>query len=232
MRSVQVSCIAAMIAAAITVAGCRNGKTAAGGPLRQLGESELAGTGETLFVLTGGKLDRTVEVPLWIELDTSDDELKCRIHTEHVFFELPDGLVYVGQYNSWCGKSDACRILDPATRRFSRPTGGCISPSGVHMRIEALGGKEAWLAVYTDAEGVAWVDYVTYSPLKGPTEHLHVDLAHDGRVKTRVTENGLELSANFDLLDPPEGLIVAGDGTAKHDFTWSQATGLVHSPKP
>lgn len=224
MRGIRALALPACVLLAATPA-CRGGSKDTAGPLRQLGDTESAGTGQTLFVLTGGPLERPIDIPLWLELDETDDELKCRLHTEFVFFELPPDLVYIGQYNSWCGGPSQCRILDARTRKLSSPPGGCISPSGVHMRIEALG--DSWLAVYSDSEGVGWVDFVTYSTQKGPTEHLHIETAHDGQVKATVTPTGLDLTSNFDLIDPLEGLIVAGEEPGEHHFTWTPGKGLV-----
>ena len=224
MRGILALALPACVLLAATP-GCRDGCRASGGPLRQLGDTESAATGETLFTLTGGALVRPIDIPLWLELDETDDDGKCPLHTEHVFFELPGGSVYIGQYNSWCGGPSQCRILDPSTRKLSKPPGGCISPSGVHMYIEALG--DSWLAVHSDAEGVGWIDYMTYSPIQGPTTHLHIETAHDGQVEARVTPSGLELTSNFDLIDPLQGLVVAGEDPVEHHFTWTKSTGLV-----
>jgi len=209
-------------------------------PLRQTGETRLARTGETLFVLEGGGLDRPVEVPLWVELDLSsvDDAEKCMMQSEFFFFELPDQKIYVGQYNSWCGEESQCRILDPETRGFEKPPGGCLESSGIHMRVEPLesagekphageASRDIWLAVYSEAEGVAWVDLVTYAPSWGTKKHLTLDLYHDGQVQAKVVPGGLLVTSNFDLLKRHHGLSVRDPGNAPpRRYRWTQESGL------
>lgn len=205
-------------------------------PLQVVGEIGWAKTGETLFRLGGGGLSRPVEIPVWIDLALEDYEYedKCTMHNEFVYFKLPDGLIYIGQYNSWCGRDDACRILDPKTRKFSKPSGGCIPPDGVHMRIEPLKhlGKEpvggpVWLAVVSDSEGVARVDYITYSPDKGVDSRLEIDLHHDGHVEAWVAAHGLQLTSNFDLLGKHDALFVADPkGSVPRRYRWTHEEGL------
>jgi hypothetical protein len=211
---------------------CAVDGSADGEPLIQVGEAAWAETGQRFLVLDGGGLPHAVEIPLWIELDLSgyEDRDKCTMHDESVFFQLGDGRIYIGQYNSWCGRDDACRILDPATLEFSGPPGGCISPDAVHMTLEPLTGEPShatWLAVRHEAEGVSWVDFVTYSPASGPEKHLHVDLHHDGVVEARVVEDGLLLDSNFDLLAKHEGLTVSDpEGTPSRRYRWTRKDGL------
>src|SRR5262245_19929398 len=79
-------------------------------PLRLAHEMGFpARVGETFFTLTGGHLSRPVLVPLFFQFEDDDLDDKCSLHNEAFFFELDDGRVYIGQYNSWCG-GRTCRI--------------------------------------------------------------------------------------------------------------------------
>ena len=221
-----------LLAVLLTLAfGCRKE------PLCQAGETRLAKTGETLFVLEGGGLARPVEIPLWVELDLSsaDDAEKCMMQNEFFFFRLPDKRIYVGQYNAWCGGEAQCRLLDPKTQKFERPPGGCLESGGIHMRAKPLetsdrnkeASKDNWLAVHHEAEGVAWVDFVTYAPSEGTKRHLTLDLFHDGQVQAKVVPGGLFVTSNFDLFKQQENLVVKDPENAPlRRYRWTPEGGL------
>jgi len=181
----------------LAVAGCGKPKAPV---LHQVGAIEQPKhRGEPLLTLAGGSLPSPVVVPLWFEpAASSPDELeKCSLSYEAFFLELADGSVYVGERDPYCG-GDGCRILDPKTRAFVVPEGGCVVSAGIHTRVEAWG--RGVVVVRGDSEGTGVARVGTYTRADGFRRLLEVDLGHTGTLEGTVTDRGIELRSPCPLL--------------------------------
>ena len=114
--------------------------------------------GAPFLTLSGGALERELAVPLWLAFSPDDDVEHCSQGTRALVLQLDDGRVYVHQYNYLCGDGEVCKILDPTSRSFSVPEGGCLRSEGVLRSAELI--APGWVLV-TGNEGRIHVHVAT-----------------------------------------------------------------------
>ena len=178
-------------------------------------------TGAPLLRLRGGPVPSPMDVPLWLAFGPDDDVDRC-MHHEAVTLVLPDGRLYVGQYNTTCGGL-ACRVLDLATGAFTEPAGGCLWGPGIHHRAEAIGDGDVLLV--SDGEGVGAIQIVHYDPASGAAVLLELAISPSAEIRAEVRSGGVDFTTTCDL---PPGCTFddRGEGPAHH-YRWTRDRGLV-----
>lgn len=183
-------------------------------------------TGEPLLRLRGGPVPRALEVPLWLTFDERDRAYdNCSIGTEATVFPLPDGRVYVGQYNTLCGGPRQCRIVDPRTGAAEPPPGGCLWGEGVHHRATAIGG--GLVLLISDGEGGGAAEIVRYDPARGVEEVcLRLSISATAPLSAVVRDGGVDISTSCDLPPGCEHREYEQEVPSR-DYRWTPTEGLV-----
>ncbi len=238
--------MAGLLCAAITLAACR-GRTfvaqpegcfgfgpwdsrrvtssAPGCVFAEIPQAAPRAIGQTFFTLRGGALVEPVEVPLFVAAG-EDPDGNCNDRDEWFFFQMAGGRIYIGEFNSGCGGS-ACRLLDPATRRFASPSGGCIPAGGVHWRARGIG--EGWVEVRSDSEGIATLALARWTPETPFRAELEIDLSLSGSAQATPDGDGLLLSSPCDLAGRGCEFTVDYSSTPPRRWRWTKETGVVPS---
>ena len=188
-------------------------------------EAELT-TGEPLMRLSGGPVPEPLDVPLWLTFDERDRIYdNCSIGHEATIFPLPDGRLYVGQYNTLCGGPRQCRIVDPRTGAAEPPTGGCLWGEGIHHRATAIGG--GLVLLISDDEGGGAAEIVRYDPARGIEEVcLSLSISATAWFNAVVRDGGVDFSTVCDL--PPGCEHREYDQEVPNrEYRWTPTEGLV-----
>ena len=182
-------------------------------------------TGAPLLRLRGGPVPRPFDVPLWLTFDARDHVYdNCTLGHEAVVFSLPDGRVYVGQYNSLCGGgARECRIVDPRTHVAEPPSGGCLWGEGIHDHATAIG--DGYVLLISDAEGGGAVEVVRYDPARGPEVRLHLSMSATAPLRAEVRDGGIDFSTVCDL--PPGCEHREYGEVPSREYRWTPALGIV-----
>jgi len=182
-------------------------------------------TGAPLLRLRGGPISRPFDVPLWLTFDERDRSYdNCALAHEAVVFPLPDGRIYVGQYNASCGGERQCRILDPRAGVAQQPPGGCVWGEGIHHRATAIG--DGHVLLISDAEGAGAVAVVRYDPAHGAEVRLHLSMSATATgFSAEVSDGGVDFDTVCDL---PPGCEHRDYGEVpSRAYRWTPARGLV-----
>jgi len=180
-------------------------------------------TGAALLRLRGGPVPRPLEVPMWLTFDARDAGYdNCALHHEAMVFALPDGRVYVGQYNSWCGGPRQCRVIDPRTGATETPAGGCLWGDGIHHRATAIG--DGWVLLTSDAEGTGAIEIVRYDPDRGERVALSLSLSSMAPLHAEARDGGVDFTTVCEL--PPGCEHREYGEVPARRYRWTPASGL------
>lgn len=167
------------------------------------GTMAFAPSGERALVLAEGafRLGRPdgpfgPRVPLPLAARASNEGATCQfafwLSERTIFFQR---IVFGGESES--GPRAHCWLYDTHTREWHSP-GACIS-AGILCLTSADRGPGRWLAVHSDMEGIAFVDFLRYDPRSGrpggAAQSIRLDAS---KAWIRFTPGGLRV----DLVSP------------------------------
>lgn len=181
-------------------------------------------TGAPMLRLRGGPVPEPFEVPLWLTFDAADRAYdNCAIQNEALAFPLPDGRVYVGQYNTGCGGRRQCRVVDPRTHASTLPRAGCLWGDGSHHRVSAVG--DGYVLLTSDGEGVGAVQIIHYDADAGSEVQLELSIGTMAPLRADVRDGGVDFVTPCEL---PPGCEMRDYGEVpSRTYRWTQRDGLV-----